>query len=174
MNGAIAARITPWNHFPGPGGTAPNSTAEPCCCDREQGLGDTIQFIRYARLIKQRGGTVVVECLPSAGADCWQPVPTWIVLSWPENPCRRSTCRRRWSACRASLARRSTRYPAKVPYLGTSEESYQQWKTELEQEPGFKIGVAWQGNPVNTRDHFRSFPLEHLSEIAAMPGVAPL
>ncbi len=61
--------------------------------------------------------------------------------------------------------------PAKVPYLGTSEESYQQWKTELEREPGFKIGVAWQGNPVNTRDHFRSFPLEHLSAIASMPGV---
>src|SRR5205823_15060238 len=30
----------------------------------EQALGDTIQFIRYARLVKERGGTVVVECQP--------------------------------------------------------------------------------------------------------------
>src|SRR5262249_60648078 len=28
----------------------------------EQGLGDTLQFIRYAALVKARGGTVVVEC----------------------------------------------------------------------------------------------------------------
>ena len=28
----------------------------------EQALGDTIQFIRYAALVKQRGGTVLVEC----------------------------------------------------------------------------------------------------------------
>jgi tetratricopeptide (TPR) repeat protein len=30
----------------------------------EQGLGDTIQFIRYARLIKDLGATVIVECQP--------------------------------------------------------------------------------------------------------------
>src|SRR5206468_2207445 len=28
----------------------------------EQGLGDMIQFIRYASLVKERGGNVVVEC----------------------------------------------------------------------------------------------------------------
>ena len=30
----------------------------------EQGLGDTLQFIRYASLVKRRGGVVVVECQP--------------------------------------------------------------------------------------------------------------
>src|SRR5207302_4380262 len=28
----------------------------------EQGLGDTLQFIRYAPLVKERGGRVVVAC----------------------------------------------------------------------------------------------------------------
>ena len=28
----------------------------------EQGLGDMIQFLRYARLVKEQGGTVAVEC----------------------------------------------------------------------------------------------------------------
>src|SRR5205807_4728934 len=28
----------------------------------EQGLGDTLQFIRYAPLVKERGGWVIVEC----------------------------------------------------------------------------------------------------------------
>ncbi len=30
----------------------------------EQGLGDMLQFIRYAPLVKKGGGTVVVECQP--------------------------------------------------------------------------------------------------------------
>ncbi len=28
----------------------------------EQGLGDTLQFVRYASLVKQLGGTVLLEC----------------------------------------------------------------------------------------------------------------
>src|SRR5581483_5313955 len=31
----------------------------------EQGFGDTIQFLRYALLAKERGGKVVVECQPA-------------------------------------------------------------------------------------------------------------
>ena len=31
----------------------------------EQGIGDTIHFVRYARLLKQRGAQVVVECQPA-------------------------------------------------------------------------------------------------------------
>jgi tetratricopeptide (TPR) repeat protein len=44
----------------------------------DQGLGDTIQFIRYASLMRERGGKVVVECQPAlvrllasaSGIDC--------------------------------------------------------------------------------------------------------
>ena len=31
----------------------------------EQGLGDTLQFIRYVPLVKERGGRVIVECQPA-------------------------------------------------------------------------------------------------------------
>ena len=30
----------------------------------EQGLGDTLQFIRYVPMVKERGGKVIVECQP--------------------------------------------------------------------------------------------------------------
>ena len=31
----------------------------------EQGMGNTIHFIRYAPLVKRRGGTVILECQPA-------------------------------------------------------------------------------------------------------------
>ena len=29
-----------------------------------RGLGDTLQFVRYAPLVRQRGGYVILECQP--------------------------------------------------------------------------------------------------------------
>ena len=43
----------------------------------EQGLGDTIQFIRYAPLVKSSGGTVILECQPALLLFC-RVVPAWI------------------------------------------------------------------------------------------------
>src|SRR5205085_9264275 len=31
----------------------------------EQGIGDTLQFVRYAAVLKRQGGTVLVECQAS-------------------------------------------------------------------------------------------------------------
>ena len=45
-------------------GTGNSLAARTILLHAEQGLGDTIQFIRYASLVKQCGGTVVVECQP--------------------------------------------------------------------------------------------------------------
>ena len=35
----------------------------------------------------------------------------------------------------------------------------------------YKVGIAWQGNPQNKIDRWRSFPLEHLARLADIPGV---
>jgi hypothetical protein len=66
----------------------------------EQGLGDTLQFVRYAPLVKRRGGTVVVACPEGLlGLLARTPGIDRVVALRPR--CRRSTCRPRCSACRA-------------------------------------------------------------------------
>src|SRR5208282_2810674 len=96
----------------------------------EQGLGDTLHFIRYAPLVKQLGGTVVVECQPAlmrllagaAGIDLlvargW-PLPAFDVhaslLSLP-----------------ALLHTTIANVPAKVPYLHADTELTEHWRREL-------------------------------------------
>jgi tetratricopeptide (TPR) repeat protein len=136
----------------------------------EQGLGDTLQFIRYAPLVKQRGGTVIVECPTALGpllASCigidrliarGAPLPPFDVhtplLSLPK-----------------TFGTTLTNVPADVPYLSADAALVEYWRSELSSIPGIKIGIAWQGNPRFPADCMRSIPLTHFTPLAQVDGV---
>ncbi len=136
----------------------------------EQGLGDTILFIRYAELAKQRGGRVVVECQSAlarllstaAGIDVLvpqgQPLPAFDVqlplLSLP-------------GMFKTTLAS----IPNKVPYLSPEPELFAHWRAELNSVGGLKIGIVWQGSPTQAEDRQRSVPLAQFAPLAEVPGV---
>jgi Flp pilus assembly protein TadD len=135
----------------------------------EQGLGDTLQFARYAPLVEQHGGKVLLTCQPALfrllatcpGVDrlltTGSPLPDFDVqaplLSLP-------------GIFRTDLAT----IPAQVPYLSADPELEHRWRRELELWPGFKIGIAWQGNPAHAQDRQRSLPLAHFEPLARLPG----
>jgi tetratricopeptide (TPR) repeat protein len=136
----------------------------------EQGFGDTIQFIRFARLVKQRGATVLVECRPAllpllrtcAGIDQWiprsSPLPDFDfhapLLSLP-------------AVFQTTLAT----IPAEVPYLIADPALVEQWQRRLQTIREFKIGISWQGSPGYRWDRQRSFALTHFEPIARLVGV---
>ncbi len=136
----------------------------------EQGLGDTLQFVRYARLVHERGGTVIVECQPALVrllASCPgidrvvardEPLPDFDVhaplLSLP-------------GIFRTTL----DNLPADGPYLFAQDESIVRWREELSGADGFKVGIAWQGNPLHQQDHFRSIQIERFARLADVPRV---
>src|SRR5205085_3648051 len=109
------------------------------------GLGDSIQFIRYAPLIKERGGTVIFECQPplagllnnAAGIDrlvAGQLPPFDVqvpLLSLPR-----------------LLGTTLSTIPAAIPYLTAEPERVGYWSQELTRlaPRAFKIGVVWQGS----------------------------
>jgi FkbM family methyltransferase len=145
----------------------------------EQGLGDALQFIRYAPLVQQCGGRVTVWCPPEAlsllatcrGIDDlvtelsdW-PNPHTSLLSLP-------------GIFRTNLAT----IPAQVPYLGAEPQRVDHWRREIEtllplSRPGAKgqrtltVGIAWQGSPKHPHDRKRSIPLRHFSPLARLPGM---
>ncbi|WP_165227247.1 tetratricopeptide repeat protein [Aquisphaera insulae] len=136
----------------------------------EQGLGDTIQFIRYAALAKARGARVVVAC-PTILAKLLATAPgvdEVVPMHGPFPPADRI-------APVMSLARiLGTTFetiPAVVPYLATDRQRLDAWKAEMEPVAGLKVGVVWQGNPTHTRDAERSFPLACLEPVSRLPGV---
>ena len=136
----------------------------------EQGLGDTIQFVRYAALVKERVGKVVLECPPPLvpllsscpGVDQvvaeGEPLPDFDVqaplLSLP-------------ALCGTTLST----VPAQVPYLQADAARVESWRSRLAGESGFRVGIVWQGNPRHGWDRHRSIPLATLEPLARVQGV---
>jgi Tfp pilus assembly protein PilF len=136
----------------------------------EQGLGDTVQFIRYARLVQERGGKVLVMAQPSLlrllgscpGIDHLL-TPGALLRSFDVHMPLLSLP----GIFRTDLAT----IPAKIPYLAADPQSVAHWRRELDRQPGLKIGIAWQGNPGHVQDRRRSVPLAHFKPLALMPGI---
>ncbi|QZZ21194.1 tetratricopeptide repeat protein [Leptothermofonsia sichuanensis E412] len=139
----------------------------------EQGMGDTIQFIRYAPLVKARGGNVLVECQPllrrlletAPGIDHLivqgSPLPPFDthapLLSLPH-----------------ILGTTLDTIPASIPYLASPPfppTSHFSLLTPPSLPLPLKIGIVWAGNPDHKNNRYRSCKLEHFQSLINLPGV---
>ena len=136
----------------------------------EQGMGDTIQFIRYLPMIRERGGRVVLDCqapLVRLLQNCQGldqivatggPLPEFDLhaplLNLP-------------SIFHTEVAT----VPAEVPYLSPPDDLVARWREILGPRHGLRIGISWQGNPKHGRDRLRSLSPAMFAPLAAIEGV---
>ena len=136
----------------------------------EQGLGDTLQFIRYAPLVRQRAARVIVEVhrpLRRLAKTC---PGVDKVIAMGETPPPFDTYVPLMSLPGLFGTTLET-IPAEIPYLHADAELVEQWRPEITSLPGFKVGIAWQGSPQNAMDRERSLPLRLFERLARVPGV---
>ena len=136
----------------------------------EQGLGDAIQFVRYAPLVKQLGGTIIVECqqpmLPLL-ATC--PGIDRLVGQGGELPA--FTTHAPLLSVPGILKTSLDTIPASVPYLFAARALVESWREKLRGVSGFKIGINWQGRAGQGSWLARNIPLQQFAALAAIPGV---
>lgn len=136
----------------------------------EQGAGDTLQFVRYAEMVKQRGGRVLVQCSPaleSLLAGC-PGVDGVLAAHQPPPPIDAYA----WLASLPGIFGTSLNtIPGAAAYLQPRAEIVDRWRARLSGETRFKIGIAWQGNPIHPRDRDRSIPLREFVRLGQLPGV---
>jgi Tfp pilus assembly protein PilF len=136
----------------------------------EQGLGDTLQFVRYATRLAYQGAKVLVACQPTLVQlvrSCWgvdaafatgEALPHFdLHVPLPGLP--------------AVFRSTPTDLPAKVPYLFPDADRTERWRRELSADPALKIGIVWQGEPYHRRDFYRSIPLAEFAPLADVAGV---
>ncbi|MGD9722730.1 MAG: tetratricopeptide repeat protein [Pirellulales bacterium] len=132
-----------------------------------QGLGDTLQFVRYLPLVQARGGEVALavqpQLLPLLHTSGFQ---TAASVDRPPGDCH-------VQAALMSLPRilgtRLDCIPADVPYLSADDALESLWRQRLAAHDGVKIGIHWHGSQVAIRDG-RVIPLAEFAALARVPG----
>ena len=128
---------------------------------REQGLGDTVQFIRYAVAIAAMGAKVVAAVQPPLRLLLAQSLPTIQVIGADETP---PTFDFHCPMLSLPVAVHEAGLPIPMPegYLHAEPAAAAQWQDRLGARPGLRVGIAWSGNPKHRNDRNRSMPLEVL------------
>ena len=139
----------------------------------EQGLGDTLQFVRYAALARERAGAVVLECPPALGPllSCCPGVDRAVGRG---SPLPAFDAHAPLVSLPRLLGTTPETVPAAVPYLSADPALVRQWHERLRPLTGFRVGVAWQGNPTHPEQH-RFMPLRSLKvRLSRYSTVMPL
>ncbi len=136
----------------------------------EQGLGDTIQFVRYAPLLARAGATVVLE-LQSPLKSLLGTVEgaSAVVARGEALPAFDVHCP--LGSLPLALKTDLASVPAGIPYLQAVEERIEKWRARIASTRGPRVAVAWSGNAAHINDRNRSIALAALQPILATPGV---
>jgi tetratricopeptide (TPR) repeat protein len=137
----------------------------------EQGLGDTIQFCRFAPLLAARGFDVTI-LTRKAMAPLLSTLPGVTIATEPD-ALAQDPRPLRWLpllSVPGVLGIRPDSVPAAVPYLSAEPERVEAWRARL--GGGFKIGINWASGH-SDKPHFkqRDIPLSAFAAVAALPGV---
>jgi tetratricopeptide (TPR) repeat protein len=137
----------------------------------EQGLGDTIQFVRYLPLLAERGGTIIFRVQPALARLCAGiPGVADIIAGADAVPKAYDVHCQLMSL--PHLLRLHDPLPERVPYLHADGAKAAAWRERLAGLPGRKIGLVWAGNRGFTADHLRSIPLGQLCALGGVRGAS--
>lgn len=144
----------------------------------EQGLGDTFQFIRYAKLIKQKNGCIIAGVQKPLIAFIKQSIPEIDHVVSIDEPLPPFDTHAPLMSLPYILGTRIDTIPNEIPYLFADEALVAAWKQKLSHDKNFKIGICWQGNDnyatplLRTTVAQKSIHPKQFEPIATIPGVS--
>jgi tetratricopeptide (TPR) repeat protein len=159
------------HRFPGPlwDGHAPSGKT--LLISIEQGLGDTVQFARYAALLAAGGARCVVRC-PEALAPLLSAVPGVTRTSLEQEPLPEYDAHVPILSLPRIFGTTADTIPAAVPYLAVSYAARANARARLGPGAPPRVGLCWAGNPAHPNDRNRSIPLRELSPLFAVRGIS--
>jgi tetratricopeptide (TPR) repeat protein len=136
----------------------------------EQGLGDTLQLVRFAPALAARGARVVLETQPAIerlAATC----PGLAAVVPRGAPLPPHDFETPIASVPLRLGVTADSIPAEVPYLSADPALAAAARARIRRDDTFCVGIAWQGNPAFPQDCYRSIPLRAFAPLVQIPGV---
>ena len=164
-----------WSVFAPRGFSQPLWRGEPLAGARillhaEQGLGDSLQFLRYLPLVQAAGGAVVLE-LPARLRRLAAQLPGITALVNSGDPLPPFDCHCPLMSLPLAFSATQQSIPAQVPYLTIPEEALQAAAALAWPAAGLRVGLVWAGSPNHAKNRFRSMPLALLEPLFCLEGV---
>jgi tetratricopeptide (TPR) repeat protein len=163
--------------FGQPRWTGEDLTGRTILLHAEQGLGDGLQFARYATPIAARGARVILEVAPSLTALlATVPGVAQVVAAGAALPA--FDCHLPLMSAPALLGTTVATIPAEIPYITAHAAMVAAWGRRLAHLPGPKVGLAWAGDPrphdwrAHAVDRQRSMALTRLTPLLDLPGIS--
>jgi len=137
----------------------------------EQGLGDTIQFVRYAPLLARGGAKIALEVQPELKT----------LLSSIEGVVSCHARGETLPACELycplgslplALKTDPATIPADIPYLRADDAHLAKWRPTIEELPGKRVALAWAGHARHPNDRNRSIDLKMLEPLFGVGGIS--
>jgi tetratricopeptide (TPR) repeat protein len=141
----------------------------------EQGLGDTIQFCRYAPLVVQRGAHVILE-VQKPLQELMSTLPSAMQIVSKGDPLPAFDLHCPLLSLPLALATRLETIPSAMPYLFARESKTRVWRERLRKHAKLRVGVVWAGNPrkelpgANRIDGQRSIAFDQLAPLFQLTG----
>jgi len=136
----------------------------------EQGLGDSIQFVRYVPMLQGAGAAVLLEVQESL-VGLLRHLPVGSVIG---SDCK-SLCRNDLHVSLLDLpglfGTTADNIPATVPYIHADPVKVAYWRNRL-LGPRLKVGIVWSGDVRYARNSVRSCRLTDLACLCRIPNVA--
>jgi hypothetical protein len=124
----------------------------------EAGLGDTLQFCRYASLCARLGATVILEVqAPLVGLLERLEGVSQVIAAGTALPS--FDCQSPLLSLPLAFQTRVGDIPAPPSYLRAEDTRIAQWQARLGRHSRPRIGLVWSGNPQNAIDARRSVKL---------------
>lgn len=140
----------------------------------EFGLGDTIQFIRYAKVLKKYGAVIYVQTFDSLK-------PLFSLCDYIDKviPIGHPLPTHDYEIPLLSMPRVCNTTKQTVPlldtYLKADKKLITKWRPFFEKKKTFNVGICWQAKPtIFLEDNpytKRSIPLALFEQLAVIPGV---
>lgn len=143
----------------------------------EQGLGDTFQFIRYAKIARDKGG-VVIAAVQNPLVDILSLCPYIDRVIPLTTPLPLYDVHAPLLSLPHILQTTEETIPCEIPYLYAHTQLVEYWREKLSADKNFKIGICWQGNPnyntpfLRTVVAAKSIKLKQFEPLFNVPGVS--